>query len=609
LKFIKGDDMRRALGIGLSIAVIATPLMIATNGSASAPSVIPAAVAMTHPKPANKTVATAGPQHWCGTNGIECTEPALDWDEFAGFKQATQAGAHISGYIGHDEPATLFYSNRPGSGNDVTYQLRLPKDPPTTPRQNGSGGTDDFQLHATFWLGMVVCDNQGSPNPDGQALTGHATLPCKPDSNSNIFNSQDPNSSKYFGLGPGQAYEEMQFYPPGWAPWPAGLGCTATQWCAAMNIDTFSENVNTGQFNNVDCLNTVGPEPVNFAFLTKNGKAADPASPQHPEHFTPNLARDFLMNDGDNLKVRLSDTANGLRVLIHDRTTHTQGAMTASKSNGFGSVVFDPNAKKCQVTPFDFHPEFSTSTPATRNVAAAHTYNVAFSDEIGHFEYCGKVGTDANSTCLKPLGADTNDGDTAGQDPLGDDVFCLPASASLKVKIGGCLNTDGDFDGASYNFTWPGSISNPTADQLLNPRSFLFSSPTTGGRNFSTMAFESDISRDESDDTAFRTDVTCQRHLLNPSDPHPGVGCVNPPPNSVFYPFYTTQHTANGCMWQEGGPYIPGTTHEFGGSAQAEYGPLRAISYPSTPFGTITKRFNDFRRNLSSLPCPAAGAR
>jgi hypothetical protein len=58
-------------------------------------------------------------------------------------------------------------------------------------------------------------------------------------------------------------------------------------------------------------------------------------------------------------------------------------------------------------------------------------------------------------------------------------------------------------------------------------------------------------------------------------------------------------------MWQEGGPYIPGTTNKFGGSAHAEYGPLRAISYPTAPFGTITKRFNDFRRNLNSLPCPA----
>ncbi len=575
--------MRRAFGIAISAAMVAAPLALVSSSAVSAVSAPAVSAAAAKPVPrANAAVKIGGPQHWCGTNGIECTEPAVNWDEMAGFKQAKKAGAHFNGYIGHDEPATLFYSNRPGSGNNVTYQMVLPKDPPTRPRQDGSGGTDNFQLHPTFWLGMVMCDDQGSPNPDGAALTGHPTIPCKPDSNSNIFASTNPGSSHYFGLGPGQAYEEMQFYPPGWAPWPAGIGCTANQWCAAMNIDTFSENQNTGQFNNTSCLNTVGPEPVNFAFLTKNGTATAPANPQHPEHFTPDPARDFLMNSGDNIKVRLFDTASGLRVVINDSTRHTTGSMTASKANGFGNVVFDPSATSCQVTPYAFHPEFSTSTPATRNVAAAHTYNVAFSDEIGHFEYCAKVGTDPNS-----------------------DDFCLPPSASLKVKIGGCLDIDGDFDGASYNFTWPGSISNPTADRLLNPRSFLFTSPTVGGRNFSSMAFESDISRDESDDTAFRVDTPCQRHILNPSDPSPGTGCVNPPPNSVFYPFYSTRQVGGTCMWQEGGPYIPGTTNRFGGSAHAEYGPLRAISYPTSPLGTVTKRFNDFRRNLSTLPCPA----
>ncbi|HEU5374273.1 MAG TPA: hypothetical protein VFV38_02455 [Ktedonobacteraceae bacterium] len=36
-------------------------------------------------------------------------------------------------YVGHDEPSVLFYSNRPGSGNHMQYELTLPKDPPPTP--------------------------------------------------------------------------------------------------------------------------------------------------------------------------------------------------------------------------------------------------------------------------------------------------------------------------------------------------------------------------------------------------------------------------------------------------------------------------------------------
>jgi hypothetical protein len=345
----------------------------------------------------------------------------------------------------------------------------------------------------------------------------------------------------------------------------------------------------------------VGPEPVNFAFLTKDGKATAPGNPGAPQHFTPDLKKDLLMNPGDALTVHLFDTAHGLEVTIDDHTSGASGSMTASASNGFGDVLFDPSAKKCTILPYDFHPEFSTSTPETLNVSAAHTYNVAVSDEIGHFEFCGKVGHDPYSTCTDPLGPDTNDGDNSGPDPQGDDDFCLRGSQSTDIKINGCLDIDGDFDGASYNFNWPGSISNVTADRLLHPTSDLFTSPTTDGKNFDSMIFESDISRDESTDTAFRIDNPCHRHILNPSDPNPGQGCVNPPPNSVFYPFYTTTDTAAGCWWQFGGPYIPGTVDEFGGSAGAEFGPLRAISYPTAPFGTITKRYNDFGSRTYSL--------
>jgi hypothetical protein len=591
--------MRRALKAALSAAVVAAPLvLVASQGGSSV-----AAPTYKQPPPSNPTTKIAGLQHWCGSNGITCAEPSRNWDEFAGYSKAIKAGAHILPYIGHDEPSTLFYSNQPGAGNNVTWQLTLPKDPPTQPRQDGSGGTFGFQLHPTFWFGMVMCDPNGSPNVGG--IPGHPAAACTPSSDSNIYASTNPNSPHYFGLGPGQAYEELQLYPPGWVPWPSGNSCTARQWCAALNIDTFQDNENTGAFNNTACLNTVGPEPVNFAFLTNNGVATAPGSPLHPEHFVPDPTRDFLMNSGDSLTVHLSDTSKGLLTTIVDNTTHTNGFMTASAANGFATVDWNPSGTTCTATPLSFHPEFSTSSPLTRNVNAAHTYNIAFTDEIGHFEYCGKVGTDPLNTCLEPLGSDTNNGDTAGPDPLGDDVFCLPATASLRVKIGGCENTDGDFDGVPYTFGWPGSISNPTADALLHPTSELFSSPTIRGNNYTSMTFEADISRNESSDTAFRVDNPCQRHVQNPRDPIPGLGCVNPPPNSNFYPFYSTTNTSNGCMWQEGGRYIPDTTKLFGGSSRTEFGPIRDISYPTAPFGSVTIRLNDFRSNTISVPCPA----
>jgi hypothetical protein len=559
--------------------------------------------AATAAPPPSPTEKIAGAQHWCNTNGVTCADPNLNWDEYPGYKKLVKEGVQLTPYIGHDEPEAQFFSNRPGSGNNVTYRLRLPKDPPTRPEQDGSGGNWNFQQRITFWFGMQLCDDEGSPNPLGAQLDGHATVPCQPNSDSNLYASTDKNSPRYFGLGPGQGFMEMQFYPPGWVPWPAGVGCNATQWCAALNIDTFQNNENTGTLNNNDCLNTVGPEPVNFAFLTKDGTATAPGNPQHPEHFTPDLGKDFLMNPGDALRMHMYDTGHGFKITVRDLTTHRTGSMTASAANGFGSVLFAPNATKCRVVLHDYHPMYSTARPAERNFNAAHTGNISFSDEIGHFEYCASVRNDALGTCAQPLGDDTNDPDNAGLDPAGDDVLCLPAGASSLIHIGGCLNTDGDFDSVSYKFSWPGSISNPTADALLNAQPVRFTSPLSRGQRFATMAFESNISRSESDDTEFGHSTPCQRHITNPADPNPGVGCVNPPPGADFYPFYSTIQVAGSCWWQQGGPYIPGTTRAFGGSAQAEYGPLRSISYPTAPFGTVTTRYNDFRSNRRSNPC------
>ena len=594
--------MRGTLTFAAAVAaagVLAASASAASGGGARTRQAGPAGV---------PAINIAGPQHFCGTNGVTCSDPALTWDEYAGFNKAVSQGAPLLPYIGHDEPEVQFFSNRPGTGNNMTYFLRLPKDPPTPPQQDGSGGSWNFQEHITFWFGLQLCDNQGSPNPDGAALSGHPTIFCKPDSDQNIYASTDPNDPHYFGLGPGQGFMELQFYPPGWVPWPAGIGCDATHWCSAMNIDTFQDNENTGDFNNNACLNSVGPEPVNFAFLTKNGASPDPGNALHPEHFIPRLAHDYLMNPGDKLRVHLFDTPNGFTVTVDDLTRGTHGSMVASAVNGFGSIIFDPNGTTCRVHLHNFHPMYSTATPLGRNFNAAHTGNVAFSDEIGHFEYCAAVRNDALGTCAKPLMDDTNDPDNAGLDPAGDDVLCLPASASPLIKIGGCLNTDGDFDSVSYKFTWPGSISNTTADRLLNARPVRFTSPISGGKNYETMAFESNISRSESDDTAFDVHQFCQRHITNPADPNPGAGCVNPPPGSDFYPFYSTTNAGGSCWWQEGGPYIPNTTNEFGGSAQAEYGPLRVISYPTAPFGTITTRYNDFRSAQTSNPCPTSAA-
>ena len=69
---------------------------------------------------------------------------------------------------------------------------------------------------------------------------GRARTVLTPDSDTNIKDGTDPAAPDYIGKHAGTAFMEMQFYPPGWVSWPAGISCDATKWCAALNIDSLS---------------------------------------------------------------------------------------------------------------------------------------------------------------------------------------------------------------------------------------------------------------------------------------------------------------------------------------------------------------------------------
>jgi hypothetical protein len=508
-------------------------------------------------------------------------------------------------YVGHDEPSVLFYSSTPGAGFNNTYRLRLPKDPPMLPKQDGTGGTWNFQLHPAFWFGMAMCDDQGNPNPGGSPA--FPNVPCTPDSDSNIFDSPDPTAPDYIGRHPGTAFMEMQFYPPGWINSNSGNidAESATKWTAALNIDSFQDNDNTGQGNNAACVKFTNGEYVNFAFIQTDGVPFPPGSPSPLGPFVSTNANTLRMNGGDELIVTIADTPHGLRVTVQDLTTGQSGFMVASAANGFASVKWDPNGTDCAFATHnlahDFHPAYATSSEHTRVPGAAHSYNIAFSDEIGHFEYCNSVDQEFGA-CTSVTGNDKKAG-------LDDGAFggCIDpgfAAAFGLLHIGGCFDGDADFDGVPYrNNTWPGSFKSPAQDALFHAEPVAFSSPLltdSAGhlRNFNRIAFEVDLPRIE-----FGTTPACQRHLANPADPHPGQGCVNPPKGASFYPFYSTRLDQTGCRWQEGGPYLSGVLDDFGGSSATEFGPILANFYPAANLKP-QYIYENFHRTLPLNPCP-----
>ena len=148
-------------------------------------------------------------------------------------------------YIGHDEPSVKFISSTPGSGNTMTYLTKIPVDPRRSPTPSGSV-TNYGQLSVAPWFGLPMCDPKSYPQNA-----------CTPDSDTNT------------GLGAptdaGSAFMELQLYPPGYTPFVDSESCSATKWCAALNIDSLECTFGFATCNN-NCI-----EPVNFAFLQTNG--------------------------------------------------------------------------------------------------------------------------------------------------------------------------------------------------------------------------------------------------------------------------------------------------------------------------------------------------
>jgi hypothetical protein len=487
-------------------------------------------------------------------------------------------------YIGHDEPSVKFISHAAGSGNTMTYFTKLPVDPKKAPTANGSV-TKYAELSVAPWFGLPMCDPNSYPQN-----------PCKPDSDSNSGLISDPNAA-------GSAFMELQFYPPGFAPFPDNVSCTRQQWCAAVTIDSLES-----EFNFVN-LNPACEEPVNFAYLQRNGVPAGPPSPQlaNLATDTPN-AQTLKMNPGDVLKVSISDPAAGFTTRITDMTTGQTGFMVASAGNGF----MNTNYKTCAGTPHTFHAEYNTASQQNQVPWAALEGGVLMQQEIGHFESCNSVknnfplsldgGTFTDNSIFQTCMGGTEGRNRVGEGPCNpstgvcqrartegttgpiacpsnnagsgqlcefSDGICFPkgnrvvtmngVASKVHAPVAGCLdnlfqNGDLDFDGTDYQpNTWPnGSPNHPTA--------FRYIGPFTNGNSYPQIQFE--------------TDAPASEFLCNTST---GNNCVVKPLGSKFYPFWTLNNTqrlagvnapAAACVWNFGN-VLPGVTKQaFGGDAQ-----------------------------------------
>jgi hypothetical protein len=497
-------------------------------------------------------------------------------------------------YVGHDEPSVKFISSTPGSGNTMTYLMKVSRDPAKAPTASGSV-TDYGQLSVAPWFGLPICDPNSYPQNS-----------CTPDSDTNSGLISDPGAA-------GSAFMELQFYPPGFTPFIDSTSCSTTKWCAALTIDSLECNFGFATCNN-NCI-----EPVNFAYLQTNGVPAGPPSPQLTDAstFTPN-GNTLMINPGDTLVVSITDPPQGFTTTVRDLTTHQTGTMTASAANGF----MNTSMADCSGTPFTFHAEYSTAEQQNQVPWAALEGGVLMEQEIGHGEVCNSVTNQDPYTATYPDGQSFSDpnvydtcvGGSEGPSATGEGpctgVICQNATtqgptgpvacptdnaasgALCEFADGNCFqqgartaqvngvpvtefsranecynnrfqNGDLDFDGQSYQADWPdGSPNFPTTFQYAGPF-------TVHGQTYPQVQFESDVGGSS--------------NLCNTTT---GAGCTVAPISAAFYPFWSLSSQfgalgshASQCVWNFGNDQ-PNTIKDFGKDAQ--YGTPDVARYGGT---------------------------
>jgi hypothetical protein len=448
-------------------------------------------------------------------------------------------------YIGHDEPDLTFLSKTPGSGDNVTWTETLPHDPVAAPTvaTPGSDTTHWFELSVAPWFSMALC------NPRSYPLN-----PCTPNSDSNAPNGQF--------TGGGSSFLEVQFYPPGYAPFADNISCDGTHWCASLHINDLECTFN------FDSCNGACEEPTNFAFIQRDGTPTGPPSPQDATlaTSTPN-SETLLMNPGDQLRVHIWDApvpggggAHALKVQVDDLTTGQTGWMQASAANGYKATGI---ADCSDGRPFNYEPEYKTAAKENIVPWAALATDISTEFEIGHFTPCTSVsnplgGSDPTfGTCNGPYESPTdNDSDPEGTIgdapcyPAGDTHTGLGLGASDPNPIAGCLNflgDDEDFDGTPYWPDWPTGTT-PTA---TNPGSFVQQAPTSQGSKYPQSFFQTDVALSE---------VACAEGTGT-------SGCTVPPAGpGNFYPYWSTMGKGNNCSILFGN--VTAGANSYGGDKQ-----------------------------------------
>ena len=586
--------MNAMVALGLAMGLGLLGLTSSTAATTAAAATTPHLVAMPNATsvPPAASIPARGEFDCNGDSTVEAparAEICTDIRGFSGVDNANTWGGHFYDngiYIGHDEPDMTFLSSRAGSGNNVTWSETLPTDPSASPTITDPGHDVShwFELSPAPWYSMMMCDPYSYPQ-----------LPCAPESDKNA-----PSCTLAFNCptnaypGAGSAVMELQFYPPGNAPFVDNTSCSGTAWCAALTIDSLECT---------DQYATCQPaceEPINFAFLQSDGIPTGPAGPGDSDFDTsvPNGST-LLMNPGDKITVHMFDAPapavsgalggnDAFEAVVDDLTQGTSGYMQASAANGFQYV--DMN---CDVGLANYQPEYNTAEKANINPWAALQTDISTEYETGHFEPCSSLSgeitnpfdpNDTGGTYTTCSGAYEGTSPTEGAET--SDAICYPANdphtgwdgagtTAAGAPIANCQdnyyqNGDLDFDGTPYRTEWPTGAS-PTR---LYPSSFVESLPTTNGKQYDRSFFQTDIALSEST-CAISSSGVVSGCSVPPSGPE-----VDTPSQTAFYPYWSEVDTHGTCSIEFGNVSTGAGVNDFGQDAQYGTNEFSKFGYP-----------------------------
>jgi hypothetical protein len=469
-----------------------------------------------------------------------------------------------------DSPTLTFLSSAPGSGDNATWKVTLPREPSALPTvaDPGSDVSHWFELAGDAHFSMAVCDPASYPQ-----------LPCTPESDANApaCPAQATTCSPNSYPGGGSAEAQVQLYPPGEAPFIDAESCDNTHWCAGLRIQSLA--CTAGFYS----CNPACEEPINFAFIQTNGIPTGPASPQESDAASSEPdAHTLLINPGDRLAIHMFDAAapavpssnipagRALKAVVDDLTTGTTGYMQASAANGFGHTGID----NCEGGPYNFEPEYATASPGNNSPWSALRGDISAGFDIGEFEPCTSVtnqsGEGAGGSGDPIYSACTSPYESGGEGSESQDAPCFTAGDthgtldSPANEIAGCLAAAGDldFDGSSYWTEWPTGLS-PTS---VYPGALLESAPTSDGHQYAQWFAQTDVPLVES---------SCQDSATNTS------GCTVPPPGpGGFYPYFSQVKSGSSCSFALGHLSTGAGVADFGGAAQYGSDRYAALGFP-----------------------------